>query len=69
MSFLVVCAALFIVILGLALVNGWYSLIAIWLGSVCLTIMVGWLAFIYIRPRYPDWWERHIVGTDLLTKL
>jgi hypothetical protein len=61
---LLISAILFALVLFIIVAKGWLSLLGLWLGCICMLVFLGWLAVLLIKPRYPDWWERHIVSQD-----
>ena len=67
---IVAIGALMTTLLTLFLVvKGYYFILIAWLGSVFGLTLFGWLATIFIKPRYPEWWERHIavnIDRDML---
>lgn len=63
---LLISAILFTLVIFVTVVEGWLSLLGIWLGCIFLLVALGWLVVIVVKPRYPEWWERHIASTDSL---
>lgn len=49
-----------IILITILIIKGYFFLLATWLGAVYGLALLGWLATIIIKPRYPKWWERNI---------
>ena len=62
---LVISAFIFALILLIAIIKGWFLFPAIWLSCICLSVFIGWFAVAFIKPRYPEWWERNIATENL----
>ncbi|MDX1521360.1 MAG: hypothetical protein R3264_07020 [Anaerolineae bacterium] len=56
--FICVFVLTFFILVSIAM--GWVLLPIIWIGFAFLLVAIGWLATIYIKPRYPEWWDRNI---------
>ena len=59
---LLITLVISILIIVVALIKGWLFLPIIWLGCSLMLVFMSWGAIVFIKPRFPDWWERNIAG-------
>ncbi len=58
-----ISALITILLIMFLILKGYYLTLTLWLGGVFGLLVLGWGATIFIKPRYPEWWERHIAVT------
>ena len=62
---LLISAILFTIVLLAALLNGWFSLIGIWICGTLILIALGYIAVLVIKPRFPEWWKQNIASDSI----
>jgi hypothetical protein len=53
-------------VIVISIINGSFLIPVLWLGCICSSLIIGWVAIVFIKPRYPEWWERNIAGDQVI---